>query len=276
MLDFVDVVAAELKAMTDLGGNGIVELTCGGIKPDPKGLTDIALMTGVKVIMGCGYYVDEYQDERTHRRQPDDFAREIASQIFDGAWGTRVRAGIIGEIGSQYPWTDLEKRVLKGAVVAQQETGSALNVHPGRHPDMPQAIADFVRAEGGDLTRTIISHIDRTIFDFDRLFRLADSGVVVEYDLFGRETTYYGLSDIDMPNDGQRLEHIRALIERGHLDQIVISHDICTRTRLLKYGGHGYGHIFENVFPLMRERGFTQDEIDTIMISNPRRLLTFV
>jgi phosphotriesterase-related protein len=78
-----------------------------------------------------------------------------------------------------------------------------------------------------------------------------------------------------MPNDAQRLKMIRLLIERGHLERVVISHDICYRTRLTRFGGHGYTHIFENVLPLMRERGFEAAEIDAIMVGNPRRLLAF-
>ena len=42
-----------------------------------------------------------------------------------------------------------------------------------------------------------------------RLFRLADTGVVLEFDLFGMETTFYKLSDIDMPNDGVRVATLR-------------------------------------------------------------------
>jgi len=137
-------------------------------------------------------------------------------------------------------------------------------------------VADFIAGNDGDCGRTIISHIDRTIFDAERLLRLADSGVVIEFDLFGQEHTYYGLSDIDMPNDGVRLKWLRTLIEHGHLERIVISHDICYRTRLTKFGGHGYGHIFENVVPMMRKRGFSEEEIDTILVKTPRRLLTFV
>jgi phosphotriesterase-related protein len=55
-----------------------------------------------------------------------------------------------------------------------------------------------------------------------------------------------------------------------------ISHDICYRTRLSRFGGHGYGHIFANVVPLMRRRGFSAAEIEQITIGTPRRLLTFV
>jgi len=124
--------------------------------------------------------------------------------------------------------------------------------------------------------RTIISHIDRTIFDTERLFRLADSGCVVEFDLFGQESSYYRLADIDMPNDALRLRAIRALIERGHLERVVVSHDICYQTRLVAFGGHGYGHIFANVVPMMRRRGFSEAEIQAIVVDTPRRLLTVI
>jgi phosphotriesterase-related protein len=266
----------EVRLMAEQGGRTVVELSSGGLDPRPNGLVAIARDANVNIIMGCGHYVDEYQPEANRDRTTENFANEMIDQIQVGAWNTDVRAGIIGEIGCQAPWTDLEKRVMAGAVLAMQQTGAALNVHPGRNPDQPQEVADFVRAHGAEPSRVIISHIDRTIFDETRLFRLADSGVVIEFDLFGQEQSYYALSDIDMPNDAIRLRLIRKLIDRGHLDRIVISHDICYRTRLTKFGGHGYGHIFANVLPLMQSRGFTAAEIEAITIGNPKRLLTFV
>ena len=274
-LTMPDVATDEVRAMHAAGGRAIVELTVGGLTPDPEGLAAIARATGVHIVMGCGHYVEEYQDRRNFARDVDDFAREMVDQVLEGAWGTGVRAGLIGEIGCQAPWTELERRVMRGALLAQAATGTALNVHPGRDPDQPQEVADFVEAHRGDPTRLIISHIDRTIFDDDRLFRLADTGCVLEFDLFGLETTYYPSSEIvDMPNDGVRLAVIRKLIDRGHLEQVVISHDICYRTRLRNFGGHGYDHIFRNVVPLMRSRGFSEVEIDAILEGNPRRLLT--
>ncbi len=262
--------------MVSLGGKTIVELSSGGLDPDPEGYAEIARSTGAHIVMGCGHYVDEYQNPGNRDRSVEDFAAEIISQVFEGAWGTGIRAGIIGEIGCQAPWTELERRVMRGALIAQAETGASLNVHPGRHEEQPQEVADFIRTEGFPTDRVVISHIDRTIFDEVRLLRLADTGVVIEFDLFGQESAYYPLSDIDMPNDAGRLKLIRALIARGHLSQIVISHDICYRTRLTRFGGHGYGHIFENVLPMMRARGFSEGEIDAITVGNPRRLLTFV
>ncbi|MGE0700020.1 MAG: phosphotriesterase [Hyphomicrobiaceae bacterium] len=272
-----DLATEEVGLMRRAGGRSIVELTVGGLAPDPLGLRKIAEATDTHIVMGCGHYVDEYQDHRNRERAVDDFAAEMIGDITIGAWGTDVCAGIIGEIGCQSPWTELEKRVMEGAVLAQQATGASINVHPGRHPDQPQEVVAFVAARGADVSRVVISHIDRTIFDDARLFRLADTGCVIELDLFGQEHSYYGLDlTVDLPNDAERLRWMRRLIDRGHLDQVVISHDICYRSRLTRFGGHGYGHIFENVVPMMRRRGFSEAEIERITVDTPRRLLTFV
>ncbi|WP_428487694.1 phosphotriesterase family protein [Rhodopila sp.] len=268
--------ADEVRLMAAAGGRTIVELSSGGLDPRPNGLAAIARDAGVHVVMGCGHYVDEYQPAANRLRTSENFATEMVDQIQIGAWNSDVRAGIIGEIGCQAPWTKLEQCVMAGALLAMEQTGAAVNVHPGRDPDQPQQVADFVRAHGANPGRVIISHIDRTIFDEARLLRLADAGVVIEFDLFGREQSYYGASDIDMPNDAVRLRMIRALIMRGHLDRVVISHDICHRTRLTRWGGHGYAHIFANVLPMMLRRGFTSAEVEAIMVGNPRRLLTFI
>jgi len=107
--------------------------------------------------------------------------------------------------------------------------------------------------------------------------RLADAGVVLEFDLFGVESSRFPMGrDVSPSSDGVRLDRIRSLIEHGHRDRIVISHDIVYRTRRRSLGGHGYGHIFRNVVPMMRRRDFTEAEINALLVENPKRLLTFV
>ena len=275
VLDKTEIAAKELRALFDVGGRSLVDLSCGGLHPNPTGLREVSNQSGINIIIGCGYYVDEYQDETIRPKSIDQFCREMIDQIQVGAWGTDIKAGIIGEIGCQDPWTDLEKKVMAGAILAQNQTGASLAIHPGRNPDGPQEVAEFLIANNAQMNRSIMSHIDRTIFDDERLFRLADTGIIIEFDLFGMETSFYKLNlDVDMPNDAIRLRTLRKLIERGHLDQITISHDICFKSRLSCNGGHGYGHIFRNIIPMMLRRGFSQKEIDTIMIETPKRLLT--
>ncbi len=273
-LDDREIMTEEVREMVQAGGRGIVELTVGGLKPDPRGLQEIARASGSHIVMGCGHYVDAYQTEVNRARSVDSFAEQIVGQIREGAWNTDVRAGIIGEIGCQSPWTDYERRLMRGALIAQSETGASINVHPGRHPDQPQEVVDFIRSAGHPVDRVILSHIDRTIFDDDRLLRLADTGCIVEIDMFGWEHTAYPMSDIDMPNDGVRIRMVRLLFDHGHGDRVLISHDLCTRTRLGRFGGHGYQHIYANVVPRMLRRGFSAADIETLLVTTPRRLLT--
>lgn len=230
-LDGPEIVIPDVREMMAAGGNTIVELTTGGLAPDPQALAAIARATGVQIVMGCGHYVEDYQAPENADRHADDFAREMVEQLTVGAWGTAIKAGIIGEIGCQHPWTDQEKRVMQGAVLAHREVGVAVNVHPGRNEDQPQEIVNFFRNAGGQVERLIMSHVDRTIFDAGRLYRLADSGCVIEFDLFGFETGHYSPNlAVDTPNDAGRIRLLRALADRGHIDQLLISHDIAAQS----------------------------------------------
>lgn len=71
----------------------------------------------------------------------------------------------------------------------------------------------------------------------------------MEWDMFGMETSYYppNPKTHQMPNDAVRLQFIVDLVKAGYGRQIVVGHDIFSKTRLNTYGGHGYAHILENV-----------------------------
>ncbi|XP_066054476.1 phosphotriesterase-related protein isoform X2 [Chamaea fasciata] len=71
------------------------------------------------------------------------------------------------------------------------------------------------------------------------------------------------------------LDRVRMLIEEGYEDRILMAHDVHTKNRLMKYGGHGYSHIFKNIVPKMLIRGISQDKIDKILLANPKRWLAF-
>ena len=59
-------------------------------------------------------------------------------------------------------------------------------------------------------------------------------GMYCEYDLFGVETSHYQLwREADMPSDAERIRRIRALVEAGYGDKILIAHDIHTKHRLV-------------------------------------------
>ncbi|HEX77837.1 MAG TPA: phosphotriesterase-related protein [Dehalococcoidia bacterium] len=272
-----EVAVAEAKLYKQAGGNTIVDVSNWGLGRNPEALARIAQSTGLNIIMGTGYYVWQSLPSDMDSQREEDIAQAIVRDITEGVGNTGIRSGIIGEIGCSWPWTEGERKSVRAAVMAQQMTGAPLMIHPGRHPQAPQEIVETLKGLGADLSHTVIAHIDRTIFDFDSLARLADSGCYLEYDMFGEETSYYPFSpSVDMPNDALRIDYIRQLIEAGYLSQIVVSQDICTKIHLVRYGGDGFAHILKHIVPTMRRKGLTEEQIRALLVDNPKRLLQFV
>ncbi len=271
-----DVARDEARLFRGAGGQTLVDPTNRGLSRDPLALVRIARATGLNIVMGAGYYVAAAHPPDMDARSVDDIAREIVEDVRVGVGGTGVRAGLIGEIGCTWPWTDNEQKSVRAAVAAQRETGAPLMIHPGRHPRAPFEILDLVGKEGGDLARTIMCHVERTIADRGQLFELAATGVYLEYDLFGLETSYYPYNPaFDMPNDGERMRQILALVERGHLGQVLMSHDIAYKHCLTRWGGYGYHHLLVNVVPRLRAKGADDATLRTLLVDNPRRAFVF-
>jgi phosphotriesterase-related protein len=274
-LTSIEAAIGETRLFKQAGGGTIVDATSIGIGRDPAGLAAIARATGLHIVMGSSYYIEETHptERRVGERSEEEIAEEITRDILEEVDGAGIRAGLIGEVGCSWPLTDTERKVLRASARAQRMTGAPLMIHPGRDQTAPMEIIAILDR---DLSRTIMCHIDRTIDRAEPLAELAATGCVLEYDLFGYEQSYYPWSlPVDMPNDAGRLRWLRWLIDRGYGTQVLVSHDICFKDKLARYGGHGYAHILENVVPLMRRKEFTDDEIRMILVDNPKRLLAF-
>jgi phosphotriesterase-related protein len=270
------LAADEILLFKHAGGSTVVDPTPKTLARDPSALARIARATGLNVVMGAGYYVAASHPPDMDARTVDELAEEIVADVTSGVGDTGIRSGLIGEIGTTYPLSDNEHKVLRAAIVAQRETGAPLMIHPGRHPDMPMELAELVEKEGGDLGRTIMCHICRTIADVSAVIDLAQTGMWLEYDLFGLENSYYPYNpSFDMPNDGGRMAHVLALIDAGHQDQVLMSHDIAYKTSLTRYGGYGYHHLLVNVVPRLRAKGVDDDGLRRLLVDNPARAFAF-
>jgi phosphotriesterase-related protein len=168
-----------------------------------------------------------------------------------------------------------EEKVLRAAGHAQAETGAPVSVHiynyrPNR---LAHHVLDILADAGADLERVAICHLD-TRPDPDYIVSIADRGAFVEFDTFGIEfysDSAYG----QMPRDTDRMELVVETIERGYVDHILMSHDVCWKTLLVEYGGWGYAHISKHIEPRLRDAGVTDQQILAMRVYNPARWLTY-
>ena len=266
----------EANIYKQYGGSTLVDATSIGIKRDATGLARISRGTGVHIIMGASYYVDAAHPAEMDEMSEDDVVRQIVTDVIEGVDGTVYKSGVIGEVGCSWPLMPNERKALRASARAQRITGAPILIHPGRDEAAPLEIIEVLREAGADLERTIIGHLDRTVFLHDTLRKIAESGCYMEWDLFGTEESYYGANPaIDMPGDGKRMDDIAWIAAQGYGDKILVAHDICTKSRLERYGGHGYAYIPGRIVPRMISRGFSEDLIDDILVNNPAAVLTF-
>ncbi len=273
----VDTAIDEAMLYKQHGGTSLVDATSIGLSRDPKGLARVSRATGVNIIMGSSHYVAPAHPIDMDSRSEDDIFEKIVSDVTEGVDGSGIKSGVIGEVGCSWPLTFNERKVLRASGRAQQATGAPILIHPGRDETAPLEIIEVLSEVGADLSRTIMGHLDRTVFLHDTLKKIAESSCYMEWDLFGSEQSYYGPNPgIDMPGDARKMDDIAWIISEGYGGKIVVAHDICAKQRLVKYGGHGYFYILNQIVPRMRARGFSNESIDKILVDNPRDILTFV
>ena len=273
LIDDPELSIRELMFYKTEGGQGLIDMTTIGIKPDPRGLRAIAQRTGIHVVAGCGYYRQPLLPEALHDRSTEEIVDDLLLWLTEGMYGTGIRAGLMGELGTSSPIYPFEERQLRAAARVQRQTGASINVHPLIWGHEHLHILDILEEEGADLTRVAISHCDELV-EPEWHARIAERGAVLSFDTFGSET-YFDRSFAQEPRDSDRIQCVLHLLEKGYGSQITLAHDICTRMQLRHYGGWGWNHLLTNIVPRLRHAGVSQQELDTMFIDTPRRLLTF-
>lgn len=273
LLNDVPLAVAELERFRDAGGHTIVDLTNSGLGRAPHAVRHVSEETGVHVVLGCGFYRQQYFDrDWMDRTSIDELATMIIRDLTEGIDGTGIRAGIIGEIGCDEHPTKQEERSIRAAGRAHVETGATISTHAARWPVGTEQL-DLLEDEGVDPARIIIGHCDtvrstawRSVEDVHRYhLEIARRGAYVQFDTIRPGTDH----DVE-----SRVAFVCRLLEAGHGHQVLLGQDIARKPLLHAYGGGGYDFLLTGFTPLLRKRGVSDEEIDMMLVANPRRALT--
>jgi phosphotriesterase-related protein len=264
------VIVEELGAFRAAGGGALVDLTLDGVGRDPVWLAGLARATGIHIVMGSGWYRGAHYPAETQvdRRSVDSLADEIVRDVTDGVGESGIRAGIIGEIGTDKPWISAqEERVHRAAARAARRTGLAITTHAVQSTVGLDQLT-VLEAEGADLSRVVIGHADSNP-SLDYHLAIVERGATVEFDFLGMSFTA-----LERHGEGRIIDILRELLSRGHVERILLSQDVCHDSQLRHYGGNGYTYLADTFLPRLRSAGVSDAEIRTITVDNPRRLLT--
>lgn len=263
----------EVAQFKQYGGSGVVDTTSIGLKRDPLALRRVSNATGLHVVMGASWYRRGwFDDAEMTRRSVESLADEIVRDVTVGVGDTGIRAGIIGEVGTVgAPLVPNEIKIIRASGRASRLTGAAVTLHTSALLKEQPRILDLLAEEGADLKRVVVGHSNAIANDLPVMKALMDRGAYIQFDLLGKSPTVRTrVADSDVA------QGIVGMIKAGYAEKILLSQDVCTKLQLKTYGGSGYSYIVEYFIPYLKRLGVTDAQVHTIMVENPRRVLTFV
>lgn len=268
---------AKLDELKGRGVDSIVDPTVIGLGRYIPRLQRIAEQTELNIVAATGLYT--YNDLPFFFRLrpgpgalvegPEPMVAMFVEDITEGIAGTGVKAAIIKCATDELGLTPGVERVLRACARAHRETGVPITTHTDVATFRGRDQQRVFREEGVDLSRVVIGHSGDSS-DLDYLRELMDNGSMIGMDRFGVDA----YSSFD-----QRVAVVVDLCEQGYADRMVLAHDaacfmdwIDQDIKAAVLPNWHYTHISDDVLPALRERGVAADQIQQMLVDNPRRL----
>ena len=261
----------ELKAAYDEGVRTIVDVTTFDLGRDIALLEEVSRESGVHIIACTGNHLAVPRDFTFST--PSAIAPHFIREIQDGIEGSGIKAGIIKVASDRGGITPPQEIVLRAAAIAQKETRARISTHTWTPDRVGDAQVRILEEEGVDLNRVYVGHSNDDT-DLDYLLGLLNKGVWVGLD------RYPGGRTSETPNWERRTEVVKQLIDAGFAQRLMLSHDNSVPStnpskemaeERKDFNPDGYLFITRRVLPRLKELGATDQDINTIMVENPRR-----
>jgi phosphotriesterase-related protein len=252
------------------GVRTIVECTPEWLGRDPLLLKSLSRISGMNFITNTGYYGavnNKFLPESFYRQSARELADKWINEAKNGIEDSGIRPGFI-KIGVNPADTLSEdhRKIITAAGLAHLGTGLVIASHTG--PDKPAfEQIGILRELGVDPSAFIWVHAQGGTVDGN--IRAAREGAWISLDNIRKR----GNLEPGAPNSpGWYADRILRLKEEGLLSRVLISHDSGWYDPAKPGGGtiNGYNDIFESFIPVLKEKGFTEEEIDQILVKNPQ------
>jgi phosphotriesterase-related protein len=231
--------------------------------------------TGLQVVPCTGIYTYEYLPMYFLNRDPDAIAELFVHDIERGIQGTEIKAAFLKCAADEPGVTPNVEKVHRAVARASVRTGAPVMAHSRPASDTGPRQVEIFTEEGVPPEKIQIAHTGDTD-DLDYIERLLDTGVYIGMDRYGLE--------IFLPAE-RRNATVIELLERGYAERMFLSQDYCATIdwyppqmeRELTEAGAAKDWsmtlLFEQIIPALREAGMTDDQLQTMMVENPKRWL---
>ncbi|MDX6685585.1 MAG: phosphotriesterase-related protein [Baekduia sp.] len=263
---------ADLKAS---GVDTILDMTVAGIGRDPALVARAIEGTGLNVLFATGYYTYTELPFPFKYRGPGkmiDDGDALLESLFErdvtvGIGDTGIKAAVLKLATDHQGMTEDVARLANAIARVHSRTGTVICTHTHAMTRRGLEQQEVFKRHGVDLGRVMIGHSNETT-DLDYLERLIENGSYVGWDRCGL--------DIVVSLDEQ-LDTLAEMVRRGYADRLMLSQDKASFSDWFTdeetdsvAPNWQYSYIKSGLVPKLRERGVTDDQLEQILVRNPR------
>lgn len=263
--DKEEVVSFLLPFIEEAKSKGVktmVECTPSYLGKDPEILKMLSEKTGMQFLTNVGYYgavSGKYLPPHAYEESAEELAKRWTEEAMNGIGQTEIRPGFIKiSVNEGANLSEVDEKLVKAAALTHLQTGLLIVSHTGPW-ETASAQIEVLKSLKVDPGNFVWVHAQNEK-DFEN-YRLAN-----------QEGVWVSLDGVvwDVQGHLERLEFFR---DQLGLERVLISHDAGwyspgeTEQKSFK----GFTSIFDELIPLLKEKGFSNSEIELLLIDNPRK-----
>ena len=251
-------VVPYLKKIRSLGVVSIFDCTTSYFGRDVNILKRLADSTGIQIITNTGFYGaanDRYVPEFAYEKSEQEIAEIWIEEFENGIDGTGIKPGFIKLAFDNGEPSEIDTKLFKAGILTHLATGLTIAVHTGNNPAAAGQQLKLLEQYNVGAAAWIWVHANK-VENQDLLISAASKGAWVSLD------------GVNATNTDDYIEKIRLFKENNFLHKLLLSHDGNSFPR----GGaiRKYEAIPMVLIPKLSESGFSEEEINQIMVKNPR------
>lgn len=244
------------------GVDTFIDCTPAYLGRDPQILKRLADATGMNILTTTGYYGavnEKFVPAQAYNETAEQLANRWIDEWNNGIEGTSIKPGLIKTSTDKGPLTPMQRKLIQAAGITHLSTGLTIAVHSG-DGDAAFEQLDLLRELGVSPSARIWVHAQNE----------SNKEMHIRAGKIGSWVSFDGVN----PDSLQiHLNYLQSMKYNHLLEQVLVSQDSGWYNVGDPQGGKfkPYTCVVTQFIPLLRQNGFTSDEVDLIFRKNPAR-----
>jgi phosphotriesterase-related protein len=259
-------ILPHLKSLYQKGCRTLIECTPQYLGRDVSFLKKLSDSSGIQIFTNTGYYGasgEKFLPASLQNQTAEDLAKSWILEAREGINGTGIRPGFLKLGADDLPFSTSILKILKAAAITHKATGLPIAVHTSKGGKPALEELRLLTEAGVPAEAWIWVHAQNEK-DIAYHIEAAGKGGWVEFD------------GIDNNNTEEYIDLLRKMKAAKLLHRVLISQDAGWYHVGEEGGGsfRNYIALFDIFIPALKKAGFTDQNIQLLLVENPAKAFT--